>query len=145
MGSLAYRLRSSILQKHCRSAHSNARRWMMGVPIAQEPIQYLISESGERTGVVLSWEAYTALRGAPARDQDLVDELIDLELHALAEGMLAAGQQERLNALLDRNASDQLDRRERQELDTLLAGVDALNLLKARARLTLNHRTAAAA
>ncbi len=117
----------------------------MGQQTMPEPIHYIVSETGERTGVVLSWETYAALRGDLGRDSDLMDNLSEQELRALAEGMLTAGHQERLDGLLQRNEAGQLDEQECQELDNLLAGVDALNILKARALFTLRHRAVSAA
>ena len=112
----------------------------MGSPATREPIQFIVSEDGERTGVVLSWETYSALRRE--QDADRMDDLSDGELQALADGMLATTHQARLEVLLHRNRAGQLGDDERQELDRLLSGIDALNILKARALYTLRHRTA---
>jgi hypothetical protein len=110
-----------------------------------EGVQYIVSESGERTGVLLSWETYAALRGRNGGDPDLMDELSDQELRALSEGMLAPAYQTRLDDLLHRNKAGRLGEEETGELDDLLGQVDALNILKARAQYTLRSRSAAPA
>ena len=61
------------------------------------------------------------------------------ELHALAESNLAPTRQNRLDELLNQNREGDLDKSQTKELDDLLAQVDHLNILKARARLTLNQ------
>ncbi len=61
-------------------------------------------------------------------------------LEALANSMLAPRSQSRLDELLRRNSEGELSRDEINELDSLLAQVDELNLLKARAEYTLRHQ-----
>lgn len=53
--------------------------------------------------------------------------------------MLAVEHQERLSALLERNRDQTLTASEAGELDRYLEQIDSLNILKARARLTLQH------
>ncbi|MBK8542066.1 MAG: hypothetical protein IPL60_19045 [Ardenticatenia bacterium] len=101
------------------------------------PLPYIVSEQGERTAVVLDWAAYLMLRGTASGDADLLDGLDDAELNGLAEGMLAPAFQARMTELLERNDQGQLTDPETRELDDLLARVDALNTLKARAIYTL--------
>jgi hypothetical protein len=60
-------------------------------------------------------------------------------LTALAEMALATQSQSRLNELLAKNTDEKLSIEETKELDQLLAQVDELNLVKARAAATL-HR-----
>ena len=60
------------------------------------------------------------------------------ELQALADSMLAPTAQAQLNELLARNADNQLSADETEVLDRLLTQVDQLNILKTRARYTLN-------
>jgi|GEM_PF-301248 len=109
------------------------------------PIQYLIKENGERTGVVLRWEDYQRLRAtfhttmATATDPDILPGLNPAELHTLAAVALGTTSQARLAELLERNREHTLTSAESQELDQLLADVDALNILKARAQYTLQH------
>jgi hypothetical protein len=72
---------------------------------------------------------------------DLEDELlVDLslgELQALAEGILAPTTQAQLEALLNRNAEQQLSVDEDLTLDRLLSQIDQFNILKTRARQAL--------
>jgi hypothetical protein len=60
------------------------------------------------------------------------------ELEALADSKLAPASQTRLDDLLERNSSGGLTDDESGELDRLIAQVDQLTILKARARLTLS-------
>ncbi len=107
-----------------------------------KPVQYLVREDGQRTGVVLSWEDYQQLRGTFTYDPDLLPHFDDAELRVLAEGMLATQYQQRLNDLLRRNRAKQLADSEERELDRLLERVDLMNRLKARAMYTLQRRRA---
>lgn len=74
-------------------------------------------------------------------DPELLADLSDDELEALADGLLAPSAQTRLNELLDHNAAGRLGADEQTELDRLLARVDQLTILKTRARYTLAQRT----
>ncbi len=104
------------------------------------PLQYLVSEDGRRTGVVLDWESYQALqRASHTTDPELLVGLSEAELEALSAGVLAAPHQERLTALLERQRDGQLSAVEARELDNLLERVDSMNTLKARARYTLQQ------
>jgi len=109
------------------------------------PVQYLVSEDGQRTGVVLDWESYQALQQASsAADADRLVGLSESELQALATGMLVALHQERLETLLQRNREGALTADEARELDGLLERIDSMNTLKARARYTLQRLGVAA-
>jgi hypothetical protein len=101
------------------------------------PMQYITREDGERVGVVLSWQDFQQLQVRMSDDPDLLSEVSISELKALADGMLAPDHQNRLIELLNRNREQTLTKSETAELDQLLVQVDALNLLKARAKLTL--------
>ena len=105
------------------------------------PKQYIVAEDGKRVGVVLDWEAFEQLRAGQPNDPDLLLNLSDTELKLLAEGMLATPHQMRLNELLKRNQSGKISNREADELDDLLARVDQLNILKARALYTLQQQS----
>lgn len=59
------------------------------------------------------------------------------ELSALAEAVVAPGNQANLQALLEKNRLGALDPEEEAALDELLAQVDQVGLLKARAQYTL--------
>ena len=107
------------------------------------PVQYLIAEDGQRVGVVLSWDDYQSLQSKLSGDPDLLNELDERALRALAEGMLASSPQDRLSDLLERNRNGQLDADGQIELDKLLERIDELNILKARALYTLQQRSQA--
>jgi hypothetical protein len=104
------------------------------------PVRYLVEEDGRRVGVVLEWEDYQDLRDALEADPDLLLGLNEAELQALAEGMLSSPFKERLDDLLERNREEGLSPREERELDHLLEYIDSMNVLKARAMYTLQHR-----
>ena len=76
-----------------------------------------------------------------SEDTDVLTSLNTEELRALAESNLAPTAENRLDKLLARNQDSDLDETESKELDRLLAHVDHLNILKARARLTLSQQT----
>lgn len=61
------------------------------------------------------------------------------ELSALAEAVVAPGKQASLQALLEKNQMGALSPEEEATLDDLLAQVDQVGLLKARARYTLHQ------
>jgi hypothetical protein len=103
------------------------------------PVQYLVGEDGQRTGVVLRWEDYQALQAMFSTDPDILVGLSRSELQALAEGMLSSGHQERLDELLRKNREEGLVNGEERELDCLLEHVDHMNTLKARAMYTLQQ------
>jgi hypothetical protein len=102
-------------------------------------VQYITRENGQRVGVVLAWEDFRNIQARLLDDPDLLPGLSETELYALSEGVLAAEHQERLSALLERNREQTLTEREAEELDRYLEQIDSLNILKARARLTLQH------
>ena len=106
----------------------------------QEPIQYLVKDSGERVGVVLSWKDYQELCAAQPSDPELLVGLNDAELEILAGSMLTLRLQERLNHLLHLSREGNPNTNEQQELDRLLEQVDQMNVLKARAIYTLRQR-----
>jgi hypothetical protein len=106
----------------------------------RSPIRYLVEENGQRVGVVLTWEDYQSLQAALSEDPDLLPGLSEVELQALAEGMLSSSHQERLDELLRRNREGKLSVAEERELDRLLELVDSMNVLKARAMYTLQQQ-----
>lgn len=112
---------------------------MEGIRIPS-PIQYLVEENGQRTGVVLSWEDYQNLQAAFSTDSDLLVGLDETELQVLAKGMLSATHQGRLDELLQRSREAKLTSSEQTELDRLLEYVDSMNVLKARAIYTLQQQ-----
>jgi hypothetical protein len=105
------------------------------------PKQYIVAEDGKRVGVVLDWEEYQHLQLDDLQaDPDLLHNLSEAELKLLAEGMLAPPPQTQLNELLQRNQTEKLSQKESVELDNLLARVDLMNILKARALYTLQKQ-----
>jgi hypothetical protein len=72
-------------------------------------------------------------------DEELLTNISPAELQALAAVSLATDQQARLSDLLARNAEVTISPEEIVILDQLLAQVDQLNMLKARAKYTLQH------
>ena len=107
--------------------------------VASPQIQYIVDDSGQRTAVVIKWDDYQALQARLGSDPDLIVGLTEFELRALAESMLSPGRQERLGELLGLNRERELDDTEAAELDQLLADIDAMNILKARATYTLQQ------
>lgn len=102
-------------------------------------VQYIVTDDGQRTAVVLRWEDYQALRAKVSTDPDLLVGLGEAELEALAEGVLSLRHQAQLNELIERNRRGDLSEAEQRELDQLLARVDSMNTLKARALYTLRQ------
>lgn len=102
-------------------------------------VQYITHEDGQRVGVVLAWEDFRNMQALLLDDPDLLVGLSETELDALSEGVLTVEHQSRLSALLERNREQALASSESEELDRYLQQVDSLNILKARARLTLQH------
>ena len=68
---------------------------------------------------------------------EVLESLNPEELEALADTKLAPSAQQRLDYLLDRSSGKLLVGEEAKELHQILAKVDQLNVLKARARFTL--------
>jgi hypothetical protein len=102
-------------------------------------VEYLVSEDGTRTGVVLRLEDYEKLTSQPVVDPDLLSGMNQAELSALATGRLASPHQERLDSLLELNRRGRLSVDEARELDELVDYLDQMNALKARALLTLQR------
>lgn len=72
-------------------------------------------------------------------DEELLTDLNLEELQALATNQLDSSEQAQLSELLTQNANDQLSPDATAILDRLLAQVDDLNILKTRARYTLQQ------
>jgi len=102
-------------------------------------VQYIVNDQGRRTAVVLTWEDYQSLQARISPDPELLVGLTESELRALADGMLSPIHQERLADLLQRNRERSLSQAQQDELDQLLAHVDSMNVLKARALRTLRQ------
>jgi hypothetical protein len=72
-------------------------------------------------------------------DEELLTNISPAELQALANMSLAPDQQTQLSNLLARNTETLISPEEIIILDQLLEQVDQLNILKARAKYTLQH------
>lgn len=72
-------------------------------------------------------------------DPELLTSVSIDELEALAAGVLVPTSQVRLDELLVGAKEHRLSINDETELDNLLHKVDQLNLLKARARYTIDH------
>ncbi|MBE9057412.1 MULTISPECIES: hypothetical protein [Sphaerospermopsis] len=103
-----------------------------------ESVQYITNTQGERIGVLLNMETYQQLTNLSANSELLIG-LTEDELQALAETSLSVKSQTELDNLLMKNADHQLSDEERETLDKLIAQIDQLNILKTRARYTLNQ------
>ncbi len=102
-----------------------------------ESVQYITNAQGEKVGVLLNLETYQQLTNLSVDSELLIGLSID-ELQALAESSLFPKTQMQLQELLIKNSQNQLSKVEAETLDKLLAQVDQLNIIKARARYTLN-------
>jgi len=104
-----------------------------------ETVQYVTNQQGERVGVLLDLETYHRLVNAAASDTELLAGLSLKELEALATSQLASTEQTQLGELLAQNSQDRLSADATGTLDRLLTQVDNLNILKTRARYTLQQ------
>jgi len=84
---------------------------------------------------------HAAKKAANVPEQPLapVIGLTKEELKALAESVVAPDRQQQIAALLELNRDQQLSAKNETELDELLAEVDRIALLKARASYTLHY------
>ncbi|HSH01304.1 MAG TPA: hypothetical protein VLL52_02215 [Anaerolineae bacterium] len=101
-------------------------------------VQYITNEDGKQVGVLLDINTYKQLMDAQV-DADLLVGLNREELLALAETQLTTIKQELLSTLLEKNKLGSILEEELEELDHLLAHIDQLNILKARAKYTLGY------
>ncbi|BAY75912.1 hypothetical protein NIES25_23610 [Nostoc linckia NIES-25] len=102
-----------------------------------DSIQYVTNSQGEKVGVVLNLETYQKLANLSIDPELLIGLSVD-ELQALAESSLFTKTQIQLQELLNKNFENHLSNEESEILNRLLAQVDQLNILKNRARYTLN-------
>jgi len=103
-----------------------------------ESVQYITNTQGEKVGVLLNLETYQKLTNLSADTELLIGLSLD-ELQALVETSLSPKTQTQLDKLLMKNSENQLSNEEFETLDKLLVQVDQLNILKTRARYTLNQ------
>ncbi|MEH1770790.1 MULTISPECIES: hypothetical protein [unclassified Nostoc] len=102
-----------------------------------DSVQYVTNAQGEKVGVLLDLETYQQLTNLSVDSELLIGLNLD-ELQALAESYLSPKAQIQLQELLIKNSENDLSHDETETLDRLLAQVDQLNILKTRARYTLN-------
>lgn len=102
-------------------------------------MQYVTNQQGERVGVLLDLETYQRLAKDSTSDEELLTSLSLEELQALATSQLASGEQVQLSELLAQNAEGQPTAEASAKLEQLLTQVDYLNILKTRARYTLQQ------
>ncbi|MFZ1396072.1 MAG: hypothetical protein WAS33_04195 [Candidatus Promineifilaceae bacterium] len=100
-------------------------------------VQYLTNEQGQRTAVLLDVNEYRRLVGEKSIDPELLMDMSQSELEALANSRLAPDAQARLDALLNEQKQHLLSHEKTEEMDRLLAQIDQLTILKTRARYTL--------
>ncbi|MEH2167492.1 MAG: hypothetical protein V7K41_12615 [Nostoc sp.] len=102
-----------------------------------DSVQYVTNAQGEKVGVLLDLQTYQQLTNLSVDSELLIGLNLD-ELQALAESYLSPKAQIQLQELLIKNSEHHLSNEETETLDRLLTQVDQLNLLKTRARYTLN-------
>ena len=102
-----------------------------------DSVQYVTNAEGKKVGVLLDLETYQQLTNLSVDSELLIGLNLD-ELQALAESYLSPKAQIQLQELLVKNSENDLSHDETETLDKLLAQVDQLNILKTRARYTLN-------
>lgn len=100
-------------------------------------VQYVTNEQGQRTAVLLDVNEYHRLVGEKSIDPELLMDMNQSELEALANSRLAPDAQARLDELLKEQQQHPLSQEKTEEMDRLLAQIDQLTILKTRARYTL--------
>ncbi|MDX1687163.1 MAG: hypothetical protein R3248_04195 [Candidatus Promineifilaceae bacterium] len=103
-------------------------------------VQFVTDTEGNQVGVLLDIDLYHRLVSSEQEDPELLTDLSEDELQALAESQLGPARQARLDELLARHQEQSLSEEETAELDYLLEQVDHLNTLKTRARYTLQQK-----
>ena len=101
-------------------------------------VQYVTNEKGKQVGVLLDMTTYQQLLAAVPSDPELLTDLNQEELKALAESKLALETQTQLNDLLQKQEEQTLSDVENSQLENILAQIDQLTILKTRAKYTLN-------
>ncbi|MEH2196964.1 hypothetical protein [Nostoc sp.] len=102
-----------------------------------DSVQYVTNAEEKKVGVLLDLETPQQLTNLSVDSELLIGLNLD-ELQALAESYLSPKAQIQLQELLVKNSDNDLSDDETETLDRLLAQVDQLNILKTRARDTLN-------
>ncbi len=102
-----------------------------------DSVHYVTNAQGEKVGVLLDLETYQQLTNLSVDSELLIGLNLD-ELQALAESSLSLKAQIQLQELLIKNSEHHLSNEETETLDRLLTQVEQLNILKNRARYSLN-------
>lgn len=100
-------------------------------------VQYVTNEKGKQVGVLLDMASYQQLVASAPADPDILGGLSQEELEALSASKLAPETQAQLDSLLQQQESRVLTDMETSHLETILAQIDQLTILKTRARYTL--------
>ena len=103
--------------------------------------RFVTNAQGERVGVLLDLETYEQMLEGKA-DPEVLLGMSEVELMALAGSELSPGQQQQLGSLQEKSSEQVLSEDETERLDSVLEQIDYLNILKARARYTLQLRNA---
>ena len=96
--------------------------------------RFVTNAQGERVGVILDLATYEQML---AEDPELLTNMSEVELMALAKSELAPGAQQALRSLQEKSSEQTLSKAEAEDLVRLLEQIDSLNILKARAHLHL--------
>ncbi|MDJ0733851.1 MAG: hypothetical protein QNJ47_07150 [Nostocaceae cyanobacterium] len=101
-------------------------------------VQYVTNETGEKIGVLLDLETYYQLIDS-SEDRELLKGLSSDELEALADSILSPKAQGQLDDLLANNSEGEVSIAENDILDNLLPQIDQLNIIKTRAKYSLEY------
>ncbi|MCC5618050.1 hypothetical protein LC605_23790 [Nostoc sp. CHAB 5836] len=102
-----------------------------------DSVQYVTNAEGKKVGLLLDLETYQQLTNLSVDSELLIGLNLD-ELQALAASYLSPKAQIQLHELLVKNSENDLSHDETETLDRFLAEIDQLNILKTRARYSLN-------
>ena len=102
--------------------------------------RFVTNAQGERVGVLLDLATYEQMLGGK-QDPEVLLGMSEVELLALAGSELSPGQQQQLQGLQEKSSVQALSEDEIERLDTILEQIDPLNILKARARYTLQLKS----
>ena len=104
-----------------------------------DAIRYITDDAGNQIGVLLDLDAYRQLSNPLLSGRKCLVSLSRNELLALAHYKISLLEQACLDHLLAQNAEAKLSEAETTELDQILAEVDHLMVLKARALYALKR------
>ena len=105
--------------------------------------RFVTNAQGERVGVLLDLETYEQMLTGKDKledDPEVLAGVSEVELTALAESELAPSAQRQVQSLTEKSSEQTLSADEAEHLERLLEQIDYLNILKARARYTLQTK-----